>query len=296
MSEKKDKDLLKKCRHKAEIPITIVAIIITILFTILVVFLFKSSATNQGAQDFLINSLEYEETDVDFALKSGKYLIIVIILMLAIKLFWELFKNAGIAVVNDIPIEESYDSVLFKEYKEYCRKLGIEKIPEIYLTTDKENLESTGITIKSRKYLRLYLSIRDEADMFAEENIIRFEFLHELAHIAYHHYNYALLLATIVVRWAPILRSIYSRTMCYSADRLAAEILGKEECITVLLKRYLQSTYEENKREEYIKRLDRKLTISERISSILNNLTSDTPSYLYRIQALVKDDNKGRII
>ena len=291
MNEKRDKDLLKKCRHKAEIPITIAAIVITILFTVLVIFLFRSSATNQTAQDFLINNLEYEETDVDFALKSGKYLIIVIIIVLIIKLFWELFKNAGIAVVNDIPMEESYDPLLFKEYKEYCEKLGIEKTPEIYLAGDKENLESTGITIKSSKYLRI-----DSSVLFEEEGTIRFEFLHELAHIAYKHYNYALLLATIVVRWAPILRSIYSRIMCYSADRLAAEILGKEECITILLKKYLLSTYEEDKRDKYIERLDRKLTFTERLSSILNNLTSDTPSYLYRIQALAKDDNKGRLI
>ena len=290
------KDLLKKCRHKAELPITIGAIILTFVFILLVSFLLKSSGSNQEAQEFLLTNLEYEEAEINFAIKYGKYIFFIILIIQAIKLLWELFKNAGIAVVNDIPIKEDYDQEVFDEYKNACKKLGIENIPEIYLTTDKENLESTGITIKSKKYLRLYLSIRDEADMFSEENIIRFEFFHELAHIAYKHYDYALLIATVVARWLPITRSIYSRAMCYSADRVAAELLGKEECITVLLKRYLQSTYEEDKREEYIKRLDRKLTISERISSILNNLTSDTPSYLYRIQALVKDDNNGRII
>ena len=84
--------------------------------------------------------------------------------------------------------------------------------------------------------------------------------------------------------------------MCYSSDRLTAEIMGKDECITVLLENYLQSAYEPDKREEYMKRLDRKLTPIEKLSEVFDNLSTDTPSYLYRIRALADDSNPGRII
>ena len=76
MKTKEQRELLAKCRHKAEIPVTVAAVILTILFTVLVIFLFKSSGNNQWASDFLMNTLEYEEAEVDFAIKSGKYKVI----------------------------------------------------------------------------------------------------------------------------------------------------------------------------------------------------------------------------
>lgn len=295
MKTKEQKALLKKCRHKAEIPVTIASVILTVLFVVLVVFLVHSLGNIQWAEDFLVNHLEYEEADIQFALKCGKYLALVIIAVLVLKLTWELFKNAGIAMVEDVPIEESDYSEIFEEYRECCEKLGIKKTPKLLLATDKENLESTGITIKSCRYLRMDLSALDIRDIVVDDNIVRFEILHELAHIAYHHYNYPLLIATVVARWLPFVKSIYSRVMCYSADRLVAEIMGKEECVTVFLENFLVSAYDSEQRKEYVKRLDRELNITEKISAIMNNLTTDTPSYLYRLKA-ISDDKSGRVI
>ena len=72
--------------------------------------------------------------------------------------------------------------------------------------------------------------------------------------------------------------------------------MGKDECITVLLENYLQSAYEPDKREEYMNRLERKLTPIEKLSEVFDNLSTNTPSYLYRIRALADDSNNGRII
>ena len=296
MKTKEQKELLAKCRHNAEIPLTVAAVILTILSIVLVILLFRASGNNQWASDFLMNNLEYEEAEVKFALKCGRYILIVIVIALLLKLFWELFKNAGIAMVQDIPIEESYSPEAFKEYKEWCRKLGITKVPKVSLATDKENLESTGIAIRSNRYLRMYLDMVEAAACTGDDNLIRFEVLHDLADIAFNHYHYAVIIMTIVARWLPIVRNIYSRVMCYSSDRLTAEIMGKDECITVLLENYLQSAYEPEKREEYMNRLDRKLTPIEKLSEVFDNLSTGTPSYLYRIRALADDSNPGRII
>lgn len=296
MKTKEQKELLAKCRHKAEIPVTVAAVILTMLFTGFVIFLFRSSGNNQWASDFLMNNLEYEEAEVKFALECGRYILIVIVIVLLLKLFWELFKNAGIAMVHDVPVEESYSPEVFREYKECCGKLGITKVPKLLLATDKENLESTGITIRSNRYLRMYLGVVEAAACTEDDNLIRFEVLHDLADIAYNHYHYAVLIVTIAARWLPIVKNIYSRVMCYSSDRLTAEIMGKDECITVLLENYLQSAYEPDKREEYMNRLDRKLTPIEKLSEVFDNLSTDTPSYLYRIRALADDSNSGRII
>ena len=297
MKTKEQKALLKKCRHRAEIPVTIVAIVLTVAVAVLIVFLFGSVGKNQQAEEILIEQFEYEQTDIDFAVKCGRYLLIAIVVFLFLKLLWELFKNAGIAMVNDIPFEEKYDPKLYKEYQTFCEKLGIREIPKLLLAADKENLESTGITIKSEWYLRMDLSSVDIAGITGDDDVIRFEVLHDLAHIAYHHYHYALLIATVAARWIPIVKSIYNRVMCYSADRLTAELISREECITVFLERYMQSTYESERRDEYIKRLkDQKLTFTERLSAALYNLTQDTPSYPDRIRALMDERNHGRVV
>ena len=289
MKTKEQKALLKKCRHRAEIPMTVAAIVLTVITVLLVILLVSSVGKDQKAAEILTEQLEYEQADIDFAVKCGKYLLIAIVVFLFLKLLWELFKNAGIAMVNEVPFEEKYDPKLYKEYREFCEKLGIREIPKLLLAADKENLESTGITIKSERYLRMDLSSVDITDITGDDDVIRFEVLHDLAHIAYHHYHYALLIATVAARWIPIVKSIYNRVMCYSADRLTAELISREECITVFLERYMQSTYESERRDEYIKRLkDQKLTFAERISATLYNLTQDTPSYPDRIRALIK--------
>ena len=297
MKTKEQKALLKKCRHRMEIPITIAAVVITVAFAVLVVLLFGSVGKNQQAEDILIEQLEYEQADIDFALKCGKYLLIVIVIALFLKLVWELFKNAGIAMVNDVPFEEKYDPKLYTEYRECCEKLGIQEIPKLLLATDKENLESTGITIKSERYLRMDFSSLVIAGATGNDDVIRFEVFRDLAHIAYHHYHYALLIPTVVARWLPFVKSIYNRVMFYSADRLAAELIGREECITVLLERYLQSAYEPERRSEYLARInEQKLTAIERVSAALHNLTTDTPSYTDRVRALMNNRRSGRIV
>ena len=289
MKTKEQKAVLKKCRHRAEIPMTVAAIVLTVITVLLVILLVSSVGKDQKAAEILTEQLEYEQADIDFAVKCGKYLLIAIVIALFLKLVWELFKNAGIAMVNDVPFEEKYDPKLYKEYRKYCEKFGIQEPPKLLLATDKENLESTGITIKSERYLRMDLSSLDVASATEDDDVIRFEVLHDLAHIAYHHYHYALLIATVVARWIPVVKSIYNRIMCYSADRLAAELIGREECVTIFLRSYMQSAYESERREEYIKRLkDQKLTFAERISATLYNLTQDTPSYPDRIRALIK--------
>ncbi len=292
MKTKEQKELLKKCRHRAEIPFTIGAVLLTVLFVVLVVFLVRSvGQENSWAEDFLMNRLEYGEEEISFAVKCGKYLLIVIVIILVLKLTWELFKNAGIAMVNDIPVEEDFCPEIFAEYRQHCERLGIKNIPRLLLATDTGNLEDTGIRIKSNRYLRM-----DLYNIGYDDSITRFDIVHDLADIAYRHYDYPILIATVVARWLPPVKNLYSRIMCYSSDRLTAELMGKEECITGLLRKYLQSAYEEDKREEYINRLKIELTPAERLSAVLNNLSTDTPSYQYRLQAILKDDNRGRVI
>ena len=290
MKTKEQKELLAKCRHRAEIPMTVIAVILTVLFVFLVVFLVRSLGDDQRAEDFLVNQLEFEETDIEFALKCGKYLVVAIIAVMVLKLAWELFRNAGIAMVEDIPIEESDSPEIFQEYREYCEKLGITDIPKFLLAADRGNLESTGITIKSNRYLRMNIF-----GIGLDDSITKFDILHDLADMAYRHYDYPLLIATVVARRLPLVKNLYSRIMCYSSDRLAAELMGREECITVLLRKYLKAAYEEDQREEYVKRLDRELNFVEKISAVLNNLSTDTPSYIYRLKAIV-DDKSGRVI
>ena len=292
MKTKEQKELLKKCRHKAEMPFTIGAILLTVLLVALVIFLFRSvGGENPWAEEFLMNELEFGEKEIEFALKCGNFLLIVIVAVLVLKLTWELFKNAGIAMVNDIPVDEEACPELFAEYRQHCERLGIRNVPRLMLAADTGNLEDTGIKLKSNRYLR--------TDLFGigyDDSMTRFDIVHDLADIAYRHYDYPILIATIAARWLPIVKNLYSRVMCYSSDRLAAELMGREECITALLRKYLNAAYDEDQREEYVKRLDRELTPIERVSAVLNNLSTDTPSYLYRLQALVRDDNRGRII
>ena len=73
MKTKEQKALLKKCRHRAEIPMTVAAIVLTVITVLLVILLVSSVGKDQKAAEILTEQLEYEQADIDFAVKCGKY-------------------------------------------------------------------------------------------------------------------------------------------------------------------------------------------------------------------------------
>lgn len=296
MKEKEVKELLKKCRHKAEIPITICAILINILAVVLVIYVFNTDSENLFLFELLSNVFNFEEYDIAIALALGKYLLFFIIVFWIIGLIWMLFTNIGIAMVDDIPLTEKVDSRLYGVYLDYCKKLGIKKIPKLFLAPNLDNIYSDGITIKSNKYVRIDNAATDLAIIDNDWTNVEYEIAWELAHIAYGHYSYWLLLLTVIARWLPIIRSLYSRVMCYSADKLASEIVGKENSIKALLMDYFMNKYEEKKVKDYIGYLySEKQNFIEKLSEMFTNLSKDMPSYKYRLQALLKDED-GKLL
>lgn len=285
-------ELLKKSRHKAEIPITICAILINVIVVAFLIYVFNAKTEDLFLFELLSNVFSLEEYEIAIAIACGKYLFLLIIAFWFVRLIWTLFTNVGIAMVDDIPLTEKVDSRLYGIYLDYCKKLGIKKIPKLFLAPNLDNIYSDGITIKSTKYVRIDNAATDLAIIDNDWTNVEYEIAWELAHIAYGHYSYWLLILTVIARWLPIIRSLYSKVMCYSADKLASEIVGKEKSIKALLMDYFMNKYEEKKVKDYIGYLySEKPNFIERLSEIFTNFSKDSPSYKCRLQALLNDED-----
>ena len=119
----------------------------------------------------------------------------------------------------------------------------------------------------------------------------------ELAHIALDHRNVLWILLTVPARIIPFYQSLMFRAMCYSADRVAAALVGTKEAINAItvLSNSPDISAEFN-REAYRSDIMEKKPWIDNAARIYYNFISDTPIPAYRIAALLNSEKESDVL
>ena len=67
-------DLIRKCRHKAEIPFTIFAVVLNVFCGWVLIRLLRIAGNNEWATKLLVDVLKCEEADVVIAIRFGRFM------------------------------------------------------------------------------------------------------------------------------------------------------------------------------------------------------------------------------
>jgi Zn-dependent protease with chaperone function len=239
-----DKKEVNKCRHKAEKRWYRRLLVLNILIIIGIISWFVSEIKDnktywselknttvttfneieQGVDDDNNKALEDKVDEFpDSIMMAG----MVVGLLIALP-FLLYYTYAGYRSMS-VKITENNFPEIHEIVKEYAQRLGMKKLPAIYLVQGNGILNAFATCIPFKQYIELYADLVEVA--YREHNdmdTLRFIIAHEMTHIYLGHaklyYNYSILFANMV----PILPNIASRAREYSCDRIAQRLSGSD--------------------------------------------------------------------
>ena len=254
-----DKRLIKSCRHKAEKRWYRRLFVLNILIIVIAIaYFFYSMDENKKYYDNMVDyytatieeaqnksengndqdtgdSAEKKENDKKESLEDKindmpenlEYLIAIIFTAIAIP-FIVSYAYAQYRSMSVRITEKNYPEI-YAIVEEFAQKLGMKRVPKVYMVQGNGVLNAFSSFIPFRQYIEIYADLlevayREHHDM----DTIRFIIAHEMSHIylkhATMHYYYGMMFSQAI----PILGPTASRAREYSCDRLAQLLSGSD--------------------------------------------------------------------
>lgn len=188
---------LNDLRHKAELPLYLICVII-----------------NFGVFSALVISAVY------FSGLTITYYIAVIYII--VRLFLDFGHELSVTRLNSVRVTCEQFPGIYKWIQFYAKALGLRKIPNLYV----RQLGGDIVSLSSNFFFRNYIMISSEI-FECEEDVIKFFIAHEMAHIAYNHTKIWYNLFMLISRYIPFLYAALSRATVYSCDNVARALCSE---------------------------------------------------------------------
>ena len=273
-----DKRIIKQCRHKAETRWYRRLFVLNILIIVMAIAYFVYSMDENkkyydGVVDYYSQVIEDikkgdDETSTDTSDDENKeqksleeeigetpenieYLVMIIFTAIAIP-FIVSYAYAQYRSMSVRITEKNYPEI-YAIVEEFAQKLGMKRVPKIYMVQGDGVLNAFSSFIPFRQYIEIYADLLEVAYReYHDMDTIRFIIAHEMAHIHYKHatmhYYYGMMFSQAI----PILGSTASRAREYSCDRLAQLLSGSdgiEAMMTLIAGKHL---YKQVDKQDYL--------------------------------------------
>lgn len=303
--ERIDKKILKKCRHKSERRWYRFMVLLNVVIIAAVIAWFALSVNDNmkyvddvasQAETMVMSTDEAEvaeaeekfEETVNEIPENITYFVMIAFLIVAVP-FVVSYAYAQYRSMSVRITEKTYPEI-YAIVEEYAQKLGMKRVPKIYMVQGNGVLNAFSAFIPFRQYIEVYADLlevayREHHDM----DTIRFVIGHEMAHIYYKHatmhYNYSLMLANMI----PIFSQTLSRAQEYSCDRLAQLLSGSDGVDAMMTLTAGIHLYKQVDKADYIEHAKS----VKGLFVFCYNLVCDHPVVTKRVLALVDPEKKS---
>ncbi len=170
---------------------------------------------------------ESAESHVGNTPQNIEYFIMVVFSVIAVP-FIVSYAYAQYRSMSVRITEKTYPEI-YAIVEEYSQKLGLKRVPKVYMVQGNGVLNAFSAFVPFRQYIEIYGDLLEVAYReYHDMDTIRFIVAHEMAHIYYMHatmhYYYGMMFSQLI----PILGPTASRTREYSCDRLAQLLSGSD--------------------------------------------------------------------
>ncbi|MCL2634805.1 MAG: M48 family metallopeptidase [Oscillospiraceae bacterium] len=224
------KGQIDRVRHKAEIPLYVICIIIGIIAAILafdyIVFGGFFSDDAEAVSTSVVAAVMSED---DFAEDEeeavGSFLFLVffspIILFFVMHLWYAETRAYSVRVT-----EKNFPEIYHKSV-EFAYRLGLKKVPAVYIQQQNGILNAFAAAIIGKRYSMLNAELVDVAYMEHRDfEAVYFTLAHEFGHIYFKHVTIWHNIMTFVAHMIPVFGQLHSRSREYSCDRVAQLLMG----------------------------------------------------------------------
>ena len=294
---KNNKDLLKKIRHPAETPLTVIATLITVGAYFFVSYLCINAATDDDKIAELTKLLGTDNVTVKSLIKFGNWAIVIIIIFIILNLIYIDKSYIGKSSVKSVRLKDSKYSSLCDAIAQCCEKLGIKKVPIAYIESAPIDSSFLGIKIRSNDAISIKDSELRNAEKTNDFSRVEYLIARSLAKIYLGHNSIWANVFTFISKLTPGFNSLYERVMCYSVDNVVKYLIGKEAALKGVFDTYYgNELYDDTAdMEKIIKDKIRAENKSESFGRFLENVFADKPLPNYRLEALIYDNKNGKL-
>jgi Zn-dependent protease with chaperone function len=152
------------------------------------------------------------------------YAIIVYIPLILLYLWFYKVYLVAYMKGNGICVSETQFSNIFEIYCDMARKLGLKKIPPLFILQDSGLLNAFAVRLSGKNYIAIY------ADIFSlyksDIEAVKFVLAHELGHIKRRHNQKRFW--TFPSSIIPFLTAAYSRACEYTCDNIGGSFISDE--------------------------------------------------------------------
>lgn len=278
-------------RHKVEKLLFVISAFLSLAIFILLSYLGYAATLGKEERNLISQIFLIESDFVDAVLNIGGYIAIALIIFFIINILITYYKYRISAKAYDVHISERQLPMLIKAEKEYAKKLGINRLPKLFVSIKKEDLETHGIRISNPNVIRIPC---EEIIATANKGYYgaKFAIAKHLANEYLGYNNLSYFIPIIFSNWIPVFSQLGGRIKTYSTDKVAADLIGKEEAIDAIFEDSVNIWFiKYMNRKEYIN--NTKNVTNDR-SMIFANILSYVPIPAYRIDA-IKNDKYGKL-
>lgn len=295
--------IIKMTRHKAELPLRIIAIALSCIIFILIGFVAQAAQNDVAVQEELATMLEGEDESTaaiaETIVALGIGCSIVMIGGLALVLLFAFYKQYAQIMSYSIKVTPTNFPEIYEKGKEFTEKLGLKKMPEIYVEQDNGALNAFATYVIGKRYVKLNAEIVDVAYLENKDfDTVFFVMAHEFGHIYLHHVTLLYNLFVSVAKAIPIYGPLLSRAQEFSADRVGQALTdnkNSEKCMVLMAGgRHLYKYIDIN---DYLASAAANHNALERFSRFIVNLLASHPITPFRTAAIMDPDRKsGRLL
>ena len=304
-NKKKIYDVIKKARHPAETPLTILSALFTIAVYGLVTYVLIFGANDNEKLSKILGFFGIQARGINILINVGGPAIFLILSFLFFKLFIKCASEIGRLSIKYPRLQDSNFDKVKEIYDKMTSDLQLSTPPIVYIAgeeksknKDKDKNKNTilGIRLNSNKSFSIESKIIEDAIENDDYTNVEYEFARNLGDIYLSHYNIPVIMFTFVFRIVPYLHELVERTLYYSTDKFVSQIIGKEQLMYDLYNNnYDDDLYPHENKEKNIINIIKNVNEYEKIGRVYENFNSEEPIIVYRLEAIYYD-KPGKII
>ena len=135
------------------------------------------------------------------------------------------------AELLNFSLDDMQNKEYFELFKKYCELLDI-KTPILFLNNSVYDSSIFNVKIRGEKAIGISTKAYQEAALYKDYHLFNYQVCSTLGDIYLGHYNVVFQLLTFWPKVIPFYKRLYSRTLCYSTDRVAQILIGTTPLIT----------------------------------------------------------------
>jgi Zn-dependent protease with chaperone function len=263
--------LIKNVRHKAEMPLFAIYAILNVLIVIGAIFfnLDLSSISESMNNEFLV------------------VMAIIAPFLLGVLLAYQYAQTRGYSIKVS---EYNFPEIFYKSV-EYSKRLGLKKLPAVYVEQQNGILNAFAAAVLGKKrYISINAELVDIAYMEHRDfDPIFFILAHEFGHVYFRHVAFKNNMFIFLTGLIPFFNSTLSRAREYSCDRIAQLLLGRDGIREMMVLTVGRHLYKYVNIQDYILNAGREKGL---LLWIVNFLTSH-PVTTKRVAALADPEMKS---